>query len=395
MNPITPAILGLRRFACVLALVSSVHFLTAEVPKVTEVDGQPFGANVERLLQALEILGHPLPAATQSQLAEAIRKRDENALQELLDSQVLFVVSINPELRVKVSRGPVAAALHQSGFTPVLVKVLNDAKVSQRLGIESSQAGAVYAGAAEGILQRQQQMELNRNENKRNDPGRFLEVEMFAAPPMTERLSGLRLEYAVALIYSSEAGQREATIGFNVGQGTQDLGFRAETPVLFAVAPAIPVKLVIRDFNGQPTIARLTFRDAQGRVYPPQAKRLAPDLFFQPHIYRGDGDTVLLPPGKFELSYSRGPEYLEAEKQIVVPPQAPAREGLAPIADTHLWYWDTGGEGVPVVLLHPASGSGLIWGYQQPALAKAGYRVIGYSRRSYFNSDPMAKDPCA
>jgi pimeloyl-ACP methyl ester carboxylesterase len=76
----------------------------------------------------------------------------------------------------------------------------------------------------------------------------------------------------------------------------------------------------------------------------------------------------------------------------VVPPQAPAREGLAPIADTRLWYWDTGGEGVPVVLLHPASGSGLIWGYQQPAFAKAGYRVIGYSRRSYYNSDPMAKD---
>jgi pimeloyl-ACP methyl ester carboxylesterase len=76
----------------------------------------------------------------------------------------------------------------------------------------------------------------------------------------------------------------------------------------------------------------------------------------------------------------------------LVPAQAPAREGLAPIADTHLWYWDTGGEGVPVVLLHPASGSGLIWGYQQPVLAKAGYRVIGYSRRSYYNSDPMAKD---
>jgi pimeloyl-ACP methyl ester carboxylesterase len=76
----------------------------------------------------------------------------------------------------------------------------------------------------------------------------------------------------------------------------------------------------------------------------------------------------------------------------VVPAQVPAREGLAAIADTHLWYWDTGGEGVPVVLLHPASGSGLIWGYQQPALAKAGYRVIGYSRRSYYNSDPIAKD---
>jgi pimeloyl-ACP methyl ester carboxylesterase len=86
------------------------------------------------------------------------------------------------------------------------------------------------------------------------------------------------------------------------------------------------------------------------------------------------------------------PAHSQATANVLVPAQAPAKEALAPIADTHLWYWDTGGEGAPVVLLHPASGSGLIWGYQQSALAKAGYRVIGYSRRSYYNSDPMAKD---
>jgi pimeloyl-ACP methyl ester carboxylesterase len=86
------------------------------------------------------------------------------------------------------------------------------------------------------------------------------------------------------------------------------------------------------------------------------------------------------------------PAGAQGTSNALVPAQAPAREGLAPIADTHLWYWDTGGEGEPVVLLHPASGSGLIWDYQQPVLANAGYRVIGYSRRSYYNSDPMAKD---
>jgi pimeloyl-ACP methyl ester carboxylesterase len=86
------------------------------------------------------------------------------------------------------------------------------------------------------------------------------------------------------------------------------------------------------------------------------------------------------------------PAGAQSTANAVVPTQAPAREGVAAVADTHLWYWDTGGEGAPVVLLHPASGSGLIWGYQQPALAKAGYRVIGYSRRSYYNSDPTDKD---
>jgi pimeloyl-ACP methyl ester carboxylesterase len=74
---------------------------------------------------------------------------------------------------------------------------------------------------------------------------------------------------------------------------------------------------------------------------------------------------------------------------VPMPPQAPAGEGIAQLADTRLWFWDTGGAGEPIVLLHPASGSGLIWGYQQPVFAKAGYRVISYSRRGYQGSAPI------
>jgi pimeloyl-ACP methyl ester carboxylesterase len=74
---------------------------------------------------------------------------------------------------------------------------------------------------------------------------------------------------------------------------------------------------------------------------------------------------------------------------VPIPPQAPATEGVAQLADTKLWFWDTGGGGEPIVLLHPASGSGLIWGYQQPVFAKAGYRVISYSRRGYYGSAPV------
>jgi pimeloyl-ACP methyl ester carboxylesterase len=76
-------------------------------------------------------------------------------------------------------------------------------------------------------------------------------------------------------------------------------------------------------------------------------------------------------------------------KPVPVPPQAPAAEGMAELADTKLWFWDTGGSGEPIVLLHPASGSALIWGYQQPAFAAAGYRVIAYSRRGYYGSAPL------
>jgi pimeloyl-ACP methyl ester carboxylesterase len=65
---------------------------------------------------------------------------------------------------------------------------------------------------------------------------------------------------------------------------------------------------------------------------------------------------------------------------------------MAELPGTHLGYWDTGGAGEPVVFLHPASGSALVWLYQQPVFAKAGYRVVAYSRRNYHNSDLAPED---
>jgi hypothetical protein len=142
---------------------------------------------------------------------------------------------------------------------------------------------------------------------------------MYAAPPLSDKLSGQEVEYALALIYCHESGKREATIGFDVEQGNQDLGFRGETAVLFDVQPAVRVRLNVTDERGQPTIAKLLFRDKQGHVYPPQAKRLAPDLFFQPHVYRATGETVLLPPGRFRVECSRGPEYRVLTRDLEIP----------------------------------------------------------------------------
>ena len=75
-----------------------------------------------------------------------------------------------------------------------------------------------------------------------------------------------------------------------------------------------------------------------------------------------------------------------------IPQQAPAREGTVQLRDVKLWVSDTGGDGPAVVFSHPTTGSGLIWQYQQPVFAKAGYRVIAYSRRGYYGSDAGPKD---
>jgi hypothetical protein len=105
---------------------------------------------------------------------------------------------------------------------------------------------------------------------------------------------------------------------FNVGQGTQDLGFRNEVDVLFHALPARAVNFRVRDENDQPTTGSFVIRDGQGRVYPSQAKRLAPDFAFHPQVYRADGETLKLPDGEYRVEFSRGPESITQEKTIHV-----------------------------------------------------------------------------
>ena len=300
------------------------------------VDGQPLAANLERLDQALEYLGAPLPAELRTAMKRAGQARDAAALQKLLDPSVLIVVHVNPEARVRLVRGPANGDLQQAGYTPVLVKVVNESGSTGRLNIGSPQAGPVYAGMSELSGNRMQQQQLRQNENIDRRTDRFLDLEMFTAAPMTAMLSGLQVEYAIALVYSSEAGRREATIAFDLGQGTQDLGFRAEIPVLFTVRPAIAVKLHVLDHDGTPTVGRFQFVDQNGHVFPPQVKRVAPDLFFQKQIYRGEGEEVLLPPGTLTMFYGRGPEYRWLKREVTIPGHA---TGQRPEIEVRLQRW--------------------------------------------------------
>ncbi len=141
---------------------------------------------------------------------------------------------------------------------------------------------------------------------------------MFNSQPLKPALSGLALEYRIVQLYSRDVGKREAKIGFNVGQGTQDLGFRNLVPILFQCLPAVEIALKVTDFDGQPTTAAFVIRDKIGRVYPNPARRLAPDFFFHNQIYRADGESFHLSPGEYTVEVARGPEYLVETHKLVV-----------------------------------------------------------------------------
>jgi hypothetical protein len=80
----------------------------------------------------------------------------------------------------------------------------------------------------------------------------------------------------------------------------------------------VVVAFDVRDEDGSPVMASFLIRDPQGRVYPSPGRRLAPDFFFHPQVYRKSGESVILPPGTFDVEYTRGPEYLVKTKSITV-----------------------------------------------------------------------------
>jgi len=69
--------------------------------------------------------------------------------------------------------------------------------------------------------------------------------------------------------------------------------------------------------------------------------------------------------------------------QAPAPAESSVHEAYATVPGARIFYRDTGGSGVPVILLHAATGSSRVWEYQIPAFSKAGYRVIAFDRRGW------------
>src|SRR5581483_7356196 len=93
-----------------------------ELPVVSNVEFQPLAAQAERVADALEITGEPLPPAERRDLKSAKTVAD---IQKVLDRHCLVGVNINPESRVKVQEGPARPELMEQGWRSFLVKVQN------------------------------------------------------------------------------------------------------------------------------------------------------------------------------------------------------------------------------------------------------------------------------
>jgi hypothetical protein len=260
---------------------------------ILSCQAEPLVATVTQVLAALDYLGKPLGTATTAAVKAAVSTPDADgtaaAIQKALDPHCLAAINVNPESRVKLKPGPVKPLLVESGWTVFLVKIENEAGVTAHLRAMSPNAGST-ADSPKGELR-----------------NRWLDLSLFDTAPMEKTLSGHMVEYRLVQLYSRDAGMREAKLLFDVGQGTQDLGFRNEIDILFKCLPAQVVLLRVHDEDGAPCAAAgFEIRDEFGRVYPVQSKRSAPDSALHPEIYRGDGESLRLPPGSYTIKAMPG-----------------------------------------------------------------------------------------
>ena len=314
--------------AAVVILLDAAGFaamqLSPRVPR-PNVPLQPLAQQARRLETTLSYLGQPLASDDHRLIDEALGAANEEdgvqQIQTALDKYVLAIVRINPESRVSVDQGPARPELVESGTRLFLVKVLNEANVTAPLQVASPNHGDVFIRSDGSPAPRAALTAANARE-------RWAGISIYDKRPMPRRLSGLAVEYVILEIFSRDGGQRSAQIAFNVGQGTQDVGFRNDVSILFTALPARTVPLRVRDENGKPAVASLLIRDALGRIFPNQSKRLAPDFPFQPQVYRADGESIRLPEGSYTVVASGGPEYLTQTKEFRVEARGTSELGV-------------------------------------------------------------------
>lgn len=167
------------------------------------VDG--LGAQVRAILKLQRARW---PAESIKSVETALVEKDVPALHKALDEMVFLRVGINPEGRVRLSRGVAAAELVVDRPAVFLIKIENLSGGQQRLTPRGSFAA---------------------------DDANPFTLGLKKAEGLGADLVGLPIEYRLLEVSASKSGRSELTIAFQAGQGSEDLGFRSDVPVLFKV----------------------------------------------------------------------------------------------------------------------------------------------------------------
>lgn len=292
---------------------------------------QPLLASASRAVVKLEDLGDPLPGDVRTQLGKlqgssspdsAIRSE----LKALLQPFVLVEAHVDEYGVFSGTPGAAPANLVQHGWRSFLIRITNPhclqgSLVELTQGVFSlidyaSNAARIRMPDTLTVVPRIQDAWLAAN----------------VSPPTS--LSGLEVEYKVVSLYSRDSGVKTGRPQLALERPLADLNVPASVlasnrllqhesrpsaaTLVFDCLPARDVRLNIREPDGRSCMAAVTVRDSLGRSYPSKAMRLAPDMFFQEHVYRATGEVVQLPAGQYQFSAKRGPEYREVRMDVAI-----------------------------------------------------------------------------
>lgn len=168
--------------------------------------------SAQSVLQAADRLGVAFERDLTEKVATTDRTKD---LWDALKPHALLEVELNPEARVKVAAGPAKADLVAGRPQAFFVRVDNACGATARLALTATDLASTDSRKPE-----------------------WLDIEIVNDAGCSDRLSGAAVEYKLLICRVKEPGRREARLGLDAGQGTQDLGFRGVTDILFRVRPA-------------------------------------------------------------------------------------------------------------------------------------------------------------
>jgi hypothetical protein len=169
-------------------------------------------ARDDLLLALDQLLPRPDARTFRDRLADA----DSSAsLAAVVEPLVVLRVDVNPESRVKLAAVSPLPELVVDRTYRVLLEVRNDARIRAPLRVMATDHSTTPPRLA-----------------------RFCEVGLVDCVASSSFLSGEEREWKIVEIRLRESGRREVHLEADVGQGTQDLGFRAAADLLLKGVPA-------------------------------------------------------------------------------------------------------------------------------------------------------------
>lgn len=294
-----------RELLTLLTASTGIAAFPAWAAQSKRIAPQPFFASAMRAVDALANAGQPMSKADVDALAALAAKSDEAAVtaaEEILDRYTLLRVAF-ASAGADAGWGGATRELIEQGWRSFLVRFDNE----------------------RGIVGTLQPLDRAMTKNSFNAQRVSLGDTLNKAPAIEQAwlrsqfankqpLLGAPVEYLVIDVFSRDRGQRRSELYF---QSEAAGGFKTP-PADFVCLPSQDIALSILDSDGIGCMASLTIKDARQRVYPPQTSRLAPDLIFQPQIYRADGENVRLPEGEYEVTSWRGPEYVRQVQRVSI-----------------------------------------------------------------------------